>query len=52
MAFDGRVVRLTASLGVAGFRAEDDLDALLARGDSALYRAKHEGRNRVVQEAG
>jgi diguanylate cyclase (GGDEF)-like protein len=41
-------VHVTASFGVAT-RAQDDtrIDALLARADSALYRAKAEGRNRV-----
>jgi diguanylate cyclase (GGDEF)-like protein len=41
-------VRVTASFGVAT-RAEDDtcIETLLARADSALYRAKTEGRNRV-----
>lgn len=41
----------TASLGLASIEAgEATLDELLARADSALYRAKAEGRNRV--EAG
>jgi len=41
-------VHVTASFGVAT-RAQDDtrIDALLARADRALYRAKAEGRNRV-----
>ncbi len=42
-------VRLTASVGVAGFPAAvvESVDTLFARADAALYRAKHEGRNRV-----
>lgn len=39
---------LTLSIGVACFRPTDDLDQLLARADAALYRAKEQGRNRVV----
>ena len=41
-------IRVTASLGVAGYRAGESLDDLLARADRRLYRAKKEGRNRVV----
>lgn len=43
------VLRLTASLGVAE-RAVDEVrvDRVLARADSALYRSKEQGRNRVV----
>ena len=39
----------TASMGVATYGAADSgFDALLSRGDLALYEAKHSGRNRVV----
>lgn len=39
--------RVTISIGVAAFDpANDDLTALLARADRALYRAKEAGRNR------
>jgi diguanylate cyclase (GGDEF)-like protein len=43
-------VRLTASIGIATFPAPgvDGLDSLLASADAALYRAKQDGRNRVV----
>jgi diguanylate cyclase (GGDEF)-like protein/PAS domain S-box-containing protein len=41
-------VPVTVSIGVGLYRDRDDLDRLLARTDNALYRAKHEGRNRVV----
>ncbi|MGY0195231.1 GGDEF domain-containing protein [Leptothrix sp. BB-4] len=40
--------RLTVSIGVAVCLPDDDLDSLLLRADQALYRAKSEGRNRVV----
>ncbi|MGX7679035.1 diguanylate cyclase [Jatrophihabitans sp. DSM 45814] len=38
----------TASFGVVPAKLEDDLDALLARADAALFEAKRNGRNRVV----
>jgi diguanylate cyclase (GGDEF)-like protein/PAS domain S-box-containing protein len=43
------VVNLTISIGVGTMSAADQsFDALLARADAALYRAKTEGRNRVA----
>lgn len=39
---------ITASLGVAHFHPNDDIKDLIERADEALYRAKAEGRNRVV----
>lgn len=39
--------RLTASLGVAEAVVGDTAETLLARADAALYRAKHNGRDRV-----
>jgi diguanylate cyclase (GGDEF)-like protein len=38
---------VTVSIGVAQVRQGDDVDALLARADEALYRAKDAGRDRV-----
>lgn len=41
--------KVTVSLGVAEFNADpSELSSLLERADEALYRAKNEGRNRVV----
>ena len=45
-------IPVTISIGVATLSsAEDTLETLLKRADSALYAAKREGRNRVVQAA-
>ncbi|MBS2019324.1 MAG: sensor domain-containing diguanylate cyclase [Deltaproteobacteria bacterium] len=43
----GRPVRVTASLGVALQRPGETRDALVARADAAMYRAKARGRNCV-----
>lgn len=50
---DGDVpIAISASIGVAAFPGPGvtDLDALVRRADDALYRAKHEGRNRVATD--
>ena len=49
----GRVVSVTASFGVAGFRGNQapQFSVLLSRADAALYEAKGKGRNRVEFEA-
>jgi len=41
---------LTVSLGVAGMLDGDDTTTLFKRADTALYQAKHQGRNRVVMQ--
>jgi diguanylate cyclase len=41
-------MKLTLSAGVCTVGQEESVDAILARADAALYRAKHAGRNRVV----
>lgn len=44
-----QVVGITISLGVSAFRPGDDSwEASLKRADAALYRSKHDGRNRVT----
>lgn len=42
---------VTASFGVAAYRAGDEVHSLVRRADQALYRAKQNGRNRVETEA-
>ena len=50
LVFDGRTVPSTVSIGVASFPEDgSSIDAILGRADRALYKAKHEGRNRVVR---
>lgn len=44
---DGEPV--TASIGVAVASVSDTVDSLLARADRALYQAKRQGRNRVIE---
>ena len=45
---EGRMLAVTASLGVAERAPGEEISELIRRADEALYRAKHEGRNRVV----
>ena len=48
----GRALTVTVSVGVALNEGQSDTpDVLLKRADVALYRAKREGRNRVVFDA-
>ncbi|MCL6486164.1 MAG: diguanylate cyclase, partial [Janthinobacterium lividum] len=43
-------ISITVSIGMAALAGTDaDCDAVLARADEALYRAKRGGRNRVEQ---
>jgi two-component system, cell cycle response regulator len=45
-------IPVTISIGIAALRGDDDTAAaLLKRADQALYRAKRDGRNRVVPDA-
>ena len=42
---------VTISMGVATHRPGDDIETLVERADKALYRAKHNGRNRTESDA-
>jgi two-component system cell cycle response regulator len=43
---------VTISIGIAALRGREDTAAtILKRADQALYRAKRDGRNRVVPDA-
>jgi diguanylate cyclase (GGDEF)-like protein/PAS domain S-box-containing protein len=43
-----KVGNITCSFGVASFKDNESKDSFIKRSDSALYKAKDEGRNRVV----
>lgn len=45
--YGSHTINVTASFGVAEWDQTSDLDPLIRQADSALYRAKDEGRNRV-----
>lgn len=45
----GEEVRITISIGVTT-QVEDSIDSMITAADALLYRAKQEGRNRVVIE--
>jgi diguanylate cyclase (GGDEF)-like protein len=49
LAFPGldRNFSITSSFGIAQYRPGEDLKDMLSRADTALYKAKHAGRNRV-----
>ncbi|MCU1735485.1 MULTISPECIES: GGDEF domain-containing protein [unclassified Pseudomonas] len=47
--FKGERVTITLSVGITAFRSGERSDVVLKRADEALYRAKHQGRNRVEQ---
>lgn len=46
--FEGSRIPVTISIGVALAQETEDVDAVLARADAALYAAKSGGRNKVV----
>lgn len=50
IAVDGTPIRVTVSIGVATHGSVEGVDTTMSRADSALYRAKAEGRNRVVAD--
>ncbi len=47
---EGGSARLTVSVGLASWNDDESIGELLDRADRALYRAKAEGRNRVVMD--
>jgi diguanylate cyclase (GGDEF)-like protein len=49
---DGKLLRVTISVGASVVRASDDAASLVARADELLYRSKADGRNRVTVEDG
>lgn len=48
---DGKLIKVTVSLGVAQFGPTDTAEILFSRADQSLYRAKEQGRNCVVAAA-
>jgi diguanylate cyclase (GGDEF)-like protein len=50
--YDGKSIRVTASLGVSGRvpAQQDTINSLVGDADRALYRAKQNGRNQVAKE--
>lgn len=53
VAVAGAEVGVTVSIGVAiASRRDEELESLLRRTDAALYRAKHQGRNRIELDPG
>ena len=44
----GHIVHATASIGITLSELGEDADAVIARADDAMYRAKRHGRNQVV----
>ena len=45
---DGQALHITTSAGVAEVEKGEDLRAVFKRADSALYKAKQAGRNKVI----
>ena len=46
-----RGIEVTISIGIAALGRDDNAASVLKRADQALYRAKRDGRNRVVPDA-
>ena len=47
LSFEGALIPVTMTWGVAQFAADENWHAIVARADEALYRGKSSGRNRV-----
>jgi diguanylate cyclase (GGDEF)-like protein/PAS domain S-box-containing protein len=52
LVIDGRKINATISIGATIFEPGDDPRIILARADSAMYKSKTEGRNRVTMTSG
>lgn len=48
--FSGEPLQVTVSIGLSQLLPDDTLQSLIARADSALYRAKQSGRNQICTE--
>jgi diguanylate cyclase (GGDEF)-like protein len=48
LAYGMNAIKVTASLGVSALLGNDTLDSFIKRADDALYKAKNNGRNRVI----
>ena len=48
--FSGEALYVTVSIGLSRLQPDDTLQSLIARADSALYRAKQNGRNQICTE--
>ena len=42
------IEKITISIGIAIWEADDDVDQIFVKADKALYTAKNQGRNRVI----
>lgn len=50
LAYDMDTIKVTASLGIATLKADDNLESFIQRADNAMYQAKAQGRNQVRLE--
>ncbi len=47
---DAQTIKVTTSIGLVQEREKEGLQSIMKRADEALYRAKDEGRNRIVMD--